>query len=203
MEELNNIIEQCKMINEEMCSKVVCFTGHRSQKLPWKFDEQDIRFKLAKKETENAILEAIKNGKTHFINGMALGFDMMCAEIVLNFKKEYPNITLECALPFKAQPKFWPIEQQKRYYEIIKKADRITYISERFTETCLIDRNEYMVNNASLVIALFNGVSGGTKRTINYAREHNKQIKIIVPAVYEHEVEAKIKMLQNLPNAQN
>lgn len=53
-----------------------CFTGHRPQKLPFKFDEQHpdcVRLKkLLRQELVRLITEA---GVTHFITGMALGID--------------------------------------------------------------------------------------------------------------------------------
>ena len=35
----------------------------------------------------------------HFISGMAIGVDMYAAEIVLDLKAKYPQITLEAAVP--------------------------------------------------------------------------------------------------------
>ena len=40
-----------------------------------------------KEKLRNEIIKAIKNGYTTFISGMALGFDMICEEIVLELKK--------------------------------------------------------------------------------------------------------------------
>ena len=36
-----------------------------------------------------------------------------------------------------------------------------------------------MVNNSSLVIALFDGKEGGTKQTIEYAKSKGREIEII------------------------
>lgn len=43
------------------------------------------------------------DGVTHFIAGMALGIDQICAGIVLELKQEYSTITLECAIPYEEQ----------------------------------------------------------------------------------------------------
>ena len=37
------IVEKCENIMADMKKQTLCFTGHRSQKLPWKFNEQDAR----------------------------------------------------------------------------------------------------------------------------------------------------------------
>lgn len=66
---------------------------------------------------------------------MALGFDMICAEIVLEIKKKYPHIKLVCAIPCKNQDELWTNEYKKRYKKILKQADTIRYISEHTLKT--------------------------------------------------------------------
>ena len=171
----------CEQINRNISSNVVCFTGHRSQKLPWGFNEDDVRYRLTKIETKREIIKCIKKGKTHFISGMALGFDMMCAEMVLLLKKKYPEIILECAIPCEGQEKFWIKSQQKRYKTILSQADKIRCIYSSYNQNCMEERNRYMVNSSSLVIALFNGREGGTKKTLDFARKQGKEIVVITP----------------------
>lgn len=178
---LFDVIKDCENINEILRSETLCFTGHRSQKLPWKFNEDDERCIIAKNKTRNEIENCIKNGYKYFISGMALGFDMISAEIVLELKKIYPHIKLICALPCKNQYKPWPLCQQQRYKKIVKQADIIRYISNEYTENCMLERNNYMLNNSSLVIALYNGKGGGTGYTIRKAREQGLDVIIINP----------------------
>lgn len=40
-------------------------------------------------------------------------------------------------------------------------------------------RNKYMVDKSNLLIAIYNGCEGGTKQTIEYARQQNININII------------------------
>lgn len=69
-------------------NKVCCFTGHRSQKLPWGFNEQDERCLKMKKELYLEIEKSINEGYDTFLCGMALGFDTICAETVLQLKEK-------------------------------------------------------------------------------------------------------------------
>lgn len=159
---------------------VVCFTGHRSQKLPWKFNEEDERCIKMKRELCTKIEQSIKEGYKIFMCGMALGFDMICAETVLELKKKYKDIKLVAALPCKNQDCKWNSAQQKRYRNLLKKVDSIRCIYDEYIGAeCMLERNEYMVNSSSRMIALFNGLPGGTKKTIDYAREKGLEIIII------------------------
>lgn len=64
-----------------------CFTGHRSQKLPWRFNENNERCNVMKKNLRAEIENAIQRGYKTFLCGMAIGFDMICAETILALKK--------------------------------------------------------------------------------------------------------------------
>lgn len=54
-------IEIGKII-KDLNSSTACFTGHRSQKLPWRFNEEDERCKAMKAALSSEIEKAIQNG---------------------------------------------------------------------------------------------------------------------------------------------
>ena len=64
-----------------MC-KTIAFSGYRSEKLPENIDP--IRINL--RET---VLSSIEEGYDTFLCGMADGFDLMAANVVLEFKPQY------------------------------------------------------------------------------------------------------------------
>lgn len=162
--------------------KTCSFTGHRSQKLPWSFNENDKRCLIMKTILKNHIEEAIQNGYDTFLSGMALGFDMICTEIVLSFKQKYKYVKMVGVLPCKNQDAKWPESQKVRYKKLLNQLDYIKCDNDYYVgPQCMIDRNHFMIDNSSLVIALFNGLSGGTKSTIDYAKSKGKRIVIIKP----------------------
>ena len=162
-------------------SKTACFTGHRAQKLPWGFNEKDERCKAMKANLKAEIEKAIACGYNRFICGMALGFDMICAETLLKLKKKH-EIYLEGAIPCKNQESKWSKEYKARYKKLLKKLNTVYYVSEEYTGVeCMLERNRYMVDNSSLIIALFNGNDGGTKYTVDYARQQGLKIVLIEP----------------------
>lgn len=162
--------------------KVCCFTGHRSQTLPWKFSEEGMRFSIFKINLLLAIKKSINEGYTHFISGMGLGVDLIAAELILALKKQNENITLECALPCQEQEKMWDLKSKKRYYIILEQADIITKVSDcRYFNGCMKKRNQYMINKSSKIIAVFSGMAGGTEQTISMAKEKGIDLIEIVP----------------------
>lgn len=165
--------------------KICCFTGHRPQNLPFRFDEQDRRCRKLKRVLRQEIKRQIKEaGVCHFISGMAIGVDMYAAEIVLDLKRKYPQITLEAAIPCENQSEKWPQPLRERYRDILSRCDKRTLIQRYYTPDCMHRRNRYMVDSAQTVIAVWNGNPGGTGKTVSYASGQRKNIVIIDPESY-------------------
>lgn len=139
-----------------------CFTGHRPEKLTR--SEKDIV-----RDLEKEIRQAIADGLSVFITGMARGVDIWAAQIVLSLRNSGYDIKLICACPYDGFESGWSKDWQKQYKEILAAADYVKYVCEGYSRSCFQIRNEWMVNHAARVIAVFNGEKSGTKNTIDYA----------------------------------
>ena len=101
-----------------------CFTGHRPQSLPYGYNEQDPQCIKLRMVIWNLMNKLIKeNLVTHFISGMALGIDQMCAEMVIALRDKNPEVTLECAIPCEEQAVKWTEPQRDRYFWIAERCD--------------------------------------------------------------------------------
>lgn len=160
--------------------KTCCCTGHRPKGFPFKYGVDKRKHNAYLQELEQKIkLVIAEYGITNFISGMAVGVDLDFAEIVLKFRNKYP-VTLECAVPCPDQTLKWNDKDKLRYDRILKCADKVNIISERYTPECMLKRNCYMVDKSELVIAVFNGIQkGGTWYTVCYAKSRKKHIEII------------------------
>lgn len=83
-----------------------------------------------------------------------------------------------CACPYDGFERGWSNEWQREYTDILQSADFVKNACKGYSHSCFQIRNEWMVNHASRVIAVFNGEKSGTKNTIDYAE------KVEVPIVY-------------------
>ena len=171
-----SVWEKNKSIGQVICMteaekrmKRCCFTGHRPGKL--RQDEHTVKQAL-----ETAIDRAISRGFTTFITGMAQGTDIWAAEIVLEKRIGNPALKLICILPHPDFEKFWNAEWQYRYSAIRSAADLERTICPSYTKTAYQKRNIWMVDHSALVIAVFNGKSGGTLNTIRYAQQNQIEI---------------------------
>ena len=159
----------------------ICFTGHRPQSFGG-FDETIPEIRFVKDELRSVIEKAVKKGFTKFISGGALGVDQWAAEIVIELKKNNPNLKLTIARPFPSQDGNWIEVSKMRYQRILSSADDVVDVSEDpFTAEKMQIRNQWMVDNSSVVIAVWNGKSGGTGNCMKYARKKGKAVYRINP----------------------
>lgn len=153
--------------------KSITFTGHRIIPL---VRQEDVRERLTA-----AVALACKLGMTHFYCGMALGFDMMAAEVVLSLKDKFPDIRLIAIVPFSGQSDRWASSEQERYHRILAKTDKVVVLSGNYFRGCLLRRNDYMLSHSSGVIAYFDGKpKGGTSYTVRKA----ERMKMNVVNIY-------------------
>ena len=158
------------------------FTGYRPEKLPWGDNEDSVRCNLLKEKLFSTAQHLVVDfGIRHFICGMARGSDTFFCEAVLLLRGKFPEVTLEAAVPHSGQSSKWSHEDKLRYSALINKCNMITVVSEEYSKTCMMRRNRYMVKNASILIAVFDGKSGGTNNTVKYACHRGLKIIEIVP----------------------
>lgn len=167
--------------------KLSCaFTGHRPKSFPWKYNEAASDCVALKKVLAEQIAALTNDGITGFITGMALGVDLWAAQIVLDLRKKNPMLKLCCALPCEGQEKKWPADKQELYRSILKQADDIHWESRNYIADCMLNRNRYMVDHASILLAIYNGAyRSGTGMTVRYAESRHRKIILIHPITRE------------------
>ena len=145
---------------------IVAGTGHRPNKLGG-YDDRVFKRLV---DLAKAIIKETK--ATKVISGMALGWDQALAQAAIEL-----GIPFIAAIPFKGQESRWPTSSQKKYQEIIQKAEEIIIVCPgEYSPKSMQIRNEWMVDNCDLVIALWDGSSGGTGKCIRYEKSINKPI---------------------------
>ena len=104
--------------------------------------------------------------------------DQLAAEIVLSLKDVVPdrNLQLWAAVPYDRQSLSWSPKDKARYDVILKKADKIEYVSHNYYNGCLLKRNRYMVDKADYVVAYITHGWGGAAQTLEYAKQKKKSI---------------------------
>lgn len=148
---------------------IVCGTGHRPNKLdgydecvwgpPWQVAVDWLR------ENESKVERVISGGALGWDQELARACYTMCVPFALY-------------LPFKDFDSKWPIKSREELEWLCGVADDIIYVCEPgYAPWKMQVRNEAMVNDSDLVLALWDGTPGGTANCIKYASKIDKPIE--------------------------
>lgn len=151
--------------------EVVSGTGHRPKDLICKYERLH-PWKMGKiKQLENYLIE---NKPKAVISGFALGWDNWLSYVAIKL-----NIPLWAYIPFKGQEFMWSKEQKEQYFKLLSKAEKVNYICESgYAAWKMHRRNEAMIKDSSLVLALWNPSKkyGGTWSAVAHASSVGKPI---------------------------
>ena len=158
---------------EKTTEKVCAFTGHRPERLA-------LPQGWVKAWLKEQITKAADEGYTVFISGMQRGVDLWAAEAVLALRAEGRNVKLIAACAFKGMQNEpgWSEVWKTKYRDVLAAADEVQYIGTLRGKESYFKRNDWMVEHASRLIAVYNGAPGGTKKTIDYA--HRRGLEVFV-----------------------
>lgn len=145
---------------------MVCsFSGHRNLKA-YNFDNALL---------DRVVLDLIKTGTTEFLCGMAYGFDLVAAQTVLMYKKDY-NIKLTACLPCANQTDTFSKNNKLKHDIILEACDEVITLAPIYCKGCMLERDRFMVDNSDVLVCFLRKNSGGTFYTVNYARKRGKKI---------------------------
>ncbi len=151
---------------------IVTGTGHRPNKLGGKSAPVTaalIRLAAASLKRYDASL---------LITGMALGWDQALADAAIQI-----GIPFHAYPPFWGQQDRWPMVDQKRYVQLIEKAEKVVTASEGgYSAWKMQKRNELMVDAGGMLLALWNGSEGGTANCVGYAAHTGVRVVNVWPS---------------------
>lgn len=159
----------------------VCVTGHRPKSMGWGYDMYAPCWQEVLRQCKSILLAS---GCTDAWTGMALGVDQIFAQAVLALQNDGYVIKLHCAIPFEGQESKWTPASISDYRAILSRASEVVTVNPGgFTGWKMTARDHFMVDRSDLVIAVWNGQNTGTGRCVQYAKDRNKAIYRIDPAV--------------------
>lgn len=158
-------------------SKVVCFSGYRPEKFPFPLIKSCPEFATLHASIRAAIIQAMEDGYTSFLCGMAQGFDLLCAEAVMGLQNAggvWGEIQLVAVLPFAGHSV--SVSWRAAHSLTLEQASRVVTIAPAYQAGVYFQRNRYLVDHASRLICYYDGQPGGTEYTLRYARKMRREI---------------------------
>ena len=135
--------------------RACAITGHRS--IPENFDVEQVN---------NVLEQLLQEGVSTFYNGLAVGFDLLCAELLIKLKMKHPGLRLIGCVPYYGQEKSFSAEDKKRYVSVLKSCDEVVVLSQNYYQGCCLVRDDYMVAKADVLVAYCTKKTGGAAYTV-------------------------------------
>lgn len=141
---------------------ILAGTGHREGKYDSQFEQR----------LEKAFLDS---KPAAYIQGLASGFDLVSASIAIDL-----GIPVVSAKPWTTHT---PRVSDRSLYEYVVKYSEETFVvteSDHYPGPWVYQvRNVWMVDEANLIVAYWNGKPGGTANCIKYANKQDKKVRNI------------------------
>lgn len=160
----------------------IAITGHRPNKIGNDYDLtspllQKIKYRIITVLGNTVAMDA-SNPTPTLITGMALGIDTLFAKIAISL-----NLPFIAAIPCINHSSKWPQKSKDVYYRILQHdlCDTKYVTLEEYNPKVMQIRNEWMVDNCDVLIAVWDKTSGGTANCVKYAQSMGKEIIYIDP----------------------
>ena len=161
--------------------RALCFTGHRPEKLP-----QGEALTHLLNMLHLCIEVAVKKGYTHFYTGLADGIDYYAAEHLFRLRETDPAIVVIGVQPCTDYREFFRVRgySMPRLEYMLANADAVVMLPGSYRDYGIFGaRNRYLVDNADLLLAAYDGKPGGTQMTCDYAKRIGVPVCCIRPVV--------------------
>lgn len=156
--------------------RTICFSGYRPEKFAFIIKKGEEAYLALENRIKRAIIQAVEDGYSSFMCGMAMGFDLIVGSVVLDLKqdKNFSDILLIAVLPFEGHgfSNPWQVIHQM----VLNEASCVVTLAPHYYRQAYQDRNRFMVDRSGRLICYYNGKKGGTDFTVKYAENNGLEI---------------------------
>ena len=145
--------------------KRLVITGYKQHEIGV-FDEKHPGVAFIKKALENHLIQLIDDGLEWVILSGQLGVETWAAELVIDLKKEFPQLKYAIITPFLDQEKKWNDTKQEKYREICEKADFHTSVTKKPYEGPwqFIEKNKFIIRNSDGMLIVYDEENEGSPK---------------------------------------
>ena len=153
-----------------------CFSGYRALKLPFSPSMGNGVYARLLDRLEGELDRLLERGVKTYYCGVCDGFDLICGELLLP-RVARGEAELVSVVPFSGQEQGFSEYWKRKYFEVIEGSSKVVTLFDSFFKGAYMSRNRYLVDHSELLLAYYDGKSGGTEQTFRYAIE--QKLKII------------------------
>ena len=73
-------------------------------------------------------------------------------------------------------PRCLELKARERWFSLVERCDNETMLQHHYDRGCMLRRNRYLVDHSAMLIAVYDGMLGGTMYTISYAMKRGLDV---------------------------
>ena len=139
-----------------MIEKTATFIGHNEC---YGIDRDAVR---------RVVISLIEKGVTDFLNGGMGGFDWLCARVVYELKRDYPQIRNYLVIPYLT----FTIRNKDLFDDVIY----LDGFEKYHFKAAIPKRNRYLIDNSAYAVCYVKHGWGGAAQTYEVAKKRNIEI---------------------------
>ncbi|MCT8137980.1 DUF1273 domain-containing protein [Anaerobacillus sp. CMMVII] len=171
--------------------KVLAVTGYKTHELGI-FDEKHPGIKYIKKVLEKRLLSFIDDGLEWVLISGQLGVELWCAEVVIELKRNYPQLKLAVLTPFLNQESNWNELKKEQYNRVLQQADFVDSITKREYEnpSQLKLKNQFIIEKSDGLLVIYDDDKPGSPSYyITYAKARTENSNYQLFYIFPDEIE--------------
>lgn len=107
---------------------------------------------VVRTEVRSALDALYGRGFRVFLSGMGVGFGMIAAQVVVEFKKQHDDVKLYAVIPFQGQELRYPDQDRLLYHQIFDQVDDSILVDDNYSADSYFRQNDFLVDNSSQII---------------------------------------------------
>ena len=162
--------------------KSLFVTGYKPHELGI-FNNNHAGIPIIKRALENQFRALIDEGLEWVVISGQQGIESWAAEVVIELKKEFPELKYSVITPFLEQEKNWNEAKQTAYTHIINNADFVTSVTKRPYEAPwqFIEKDNFIIDNTDGILVVYDEDNEGSPKYVlrlaeKYCEAHNYEL---------------------------
>lgn len=178
--------------------KSLYMSGYRPHELGI-FNEKHPGIAIIKKAIENELRALIDDGLEWVVISGQQGVETWTAEVVIQLKKEFPQLKYSIITPFLDIEKNWNEQKQEKFFYIQSQADFVTSVTKKPYEAPwqFIEKDKFIIQNTDALLLVYDEDHEGSPKYVKrLAEKYMEQYDYILHTITSYDLQVIAEEIQ-------
>lgn len=178
--------------------KSLYVSGYRPHELGI-FNEKHPGIAIIKKAIENELRALIDDGLEWVVISGQQGVETWTAEVVIQLKKEFPQLKYSIITPFLDIEKNWNEQKQEKFFYIQSQADFVTSVTKKPYEAPwqFIEKDKFIIQNTDVLLLVYDEDHEGSPKYVKrLAEKYMEQYDYILHTITSYDLQVIAEEIQ-------